>query len=124
MSKLTDWLLSFPHVSDVREITATIKGKTYIGAHYCDSNFNNEPRLYLLGDLPACYRRTTKTAFVIDGADWYVACYMQSEPIPERFAAYHPCGKHFMLCQWKVTDGTPIDHYYLKPYDRVPTTLA
>ncbi len=123
MTQLTSWLSQFPAVSDISEITVTIKGTKYTGARYCDSNFGNKPRLYLLGALPACYRRSSRTAFVIDGADWYVAAYMEQRRITEEFAPFHPCGEHFMLCCWDAPDGA-IDRYELRPYNRVAATLA
>ena len=124
MTQLTTWLSQFPTVSEIREINVTIKGTTYNGVSYRDSNFGNEPRLYLLGALPACYRRSSRTAFVIDGVDWYVACYMTAERITLQFAPFHPCGEHFMLCRWGVPDGSAIDRYELRPYNRVAATLG
>lgn len=45
MTQLTDWLDSFPHVSDCREVAIMIKGKRYIGAAYRDSNFSERDDL-------------------------------------------------------------------------------
>jgi hypothetical protein len=124
--KLVEWLSQFPAVSDVREISVSIKGTTYNGASYRDSNFGDKPRLYLLGALPACYRRSSRTAFVIGGNDWYVACYMEARRIEENpsFAPFHPCGEHFMLCRWEVPDGSAIDRFELRPYNRVPVLAS
>lgn len=120
MSKLTEWLAAFDHTSDVSEISVTIKGTTYVGARYTQ---NDSVRLYLLGALPACYRRSTRTAFVIDGEDWYIACYMEGGKIAADNAQYHPHGEHFMLCKWSVPSGDAIDRYEPTPYTRVPTTI-
>lgn len=124
MIKLTDWLAAIPTVSDIREITVTIKGTVYQGAAYRDANFANEPRYYMLGRLPAYYRRSARTAFVIDGADWYIACYITAERITPEYAPYHPCGEHFMLCRWQVPNGDAIDCYEPRHYRRVSAICA
>lgn len=123
---LANWLAAMPHITCVRDIVVTIKGKRYAGAAYHDAHdAGNKMRLYLLGELPACYRRSARTAFVIDGADWYVACYMQSEETMRdpRYSSHHPHGKHFILCRWAVPDGSAIDRYEPRPYNRVAATI-
>lgn len=124
--KLKAYLETLPNVSRVRIVTVSIKGTSYEGCSYVDSNFGEQPRLYLLGFLPACYKRSTRTAFVIDGADWYVACYMQSAETLNnpQYAPYHPLGFHFMLCRWAVPDGGAIDRYEMRPYNRVPALVT
>lgn len=123
MAQLTDWLSSLDHVSAAVPVTATIRGKRWIGARYRGSDFDGE-RLYLLGDLPDCYKHSSRTAFLINREDWYVACYMQDDLIPERYAAYHPHGRHFMLCRWSVPDGSTIDQHERRSYGRVPVELT
>lgn len=120
MTALKDWFISLgDHISDVRDVRVAIGRAIYDGVSYRDANFANEPRLYLLGDLPAAYKRSTHTAFVIAGADWYVACYMPAERITPEFAPFHPFGPHFMLCRWQVPSGEAIDAYEPRPYTRV-----
>lgn len=127
MPTLIEWLNQFPQVSNTREIVVTIKGKRYLGAAYRDSVFDNRDRYYLLGELPACYKRSSRTAFVIDGADWYVACYLpkvQLLMLTSEQATYHPFGEYFMLCRWQVPDGRTIDAYEIRPYNRVYATIT
>lgn len=117
--RIVKWLNSLQQVSDVQPITVTIKGTRYIGASYRDDIFGGKLRLYLLGRLPACYRRSTRTVFVIDNADWYIASYMRADRLNAENKRYHPFGEMFMLCRWQVSDGSAIDRWELRPYNRV-----
>lgn len=126
MTKLTEWLSAMPQVSECRDIVITIRGTRYVGAAYRDSVFGDALRYYLLGELPACYKRSTKTVFVIDGADWYIACYVPADRITADVANYHPCGASFMLC--RCPSGDSIDRYNYHrgehhPYNRVNCTI-
>lgn len=126
MSKLTNYLQDIESVTECAEITLFLDGRRYNGAAYRDSNFNNEQRLYIIGDLPRSYLRSRRTAYVIDRADWYIACYMESARLatlkPEQMQ-YHPVGANFMLCRWDVPSGEAIDKYELRPYRRVPALV-
>jgi len=125
---------------DVRPCTVTIGKATYHGAHYRETldiprntpahargerKYTTE-KLYLLGDLPAAYKRSSKTCFrfIGDSRDWYVACHSTPEVVnDDRFKPYHPLGVSVMLCPWAVPDGLAIDHYEPKPYARVGATI-
>lgn len=122
-AKLVDWLLSLG-CKHVKPVDVTIRGATYHGASYVDPKHpGNDERLMLLGELPAPYRRSTRTAFVIDGADWYIATYWNADHAAKvgRPAVddMHPFAAEFMLCKWEVPDGTTIDRYEPRPYTRV-----
>lgn len=122
---LTEWLESLK-CTNVTACTVTIKGTTYQGASYIDPSHNSQERIYLLGKLPACYRRSTRTCFRVTGdtRDWYVAAYMPAERLADEYLPFHPFGEHFMLVPWGVPDGSKIDRYAERPYARVSATLT
>ncbi len=144
MSKLTDWLETFEHISTVTPMTIEIQGKIYEAASYvakfnttesCDAYRRGERTywqsfIYVLGELPACYRRSSHVAFTIAGdpSEWYVACYWPgliyrkqlSDATPTE---YQPFGPNFMLSPWNTADGKAIDYYEDKSYKRVLLTV-
>ncbi len=123
MSDLIATLAAIDHLSNVRPIAVTIRGTRYEGAAYESTITRDKTVYYLLGERPACYLRSSRTVFVIDGADWYVQCYMPAERITPEIAAYHPHGAHFQLAAWSVPSGEAIDRYEMRPYNRVPVTV-
>lgn len=120
--KLFDYLNSLDGVDAKHIVDLTIKGKPYTAVEYEQAG---QTRLYVLGKLPACYRRSAKTMFRINGGDcdWYVACYMQKEPIEPHFAPFHPCGINFMLFAWDHASHKRIDYYEPRTRDRVNILL-
>jgi hypothetical protein len=74
--------------------------------------------IYLLGDLPASYRRSTRTAYDLDGNRYYVAGYFpQDEPND-----FHPFGRMFQLFpdEHGVTTNPETD----EPYPAVPANIV
>jgi hypothetical protein len=141
VSKVAEWLSTLPHVADVHPVSVTIKGKVYHGARYkqtvpiapgCPAYARGErahiaEHMYLLGELPAHYRRSTKACYAIEGDDreWYVSSYFQDDVMVHgsKFKLHHPFGNTFMLSPWAVPDGGKIDQYEPRPYARVPLTI-
>lgn len=122
----TESLIEFlrSHKCDkVEPIAITIKGTRYMGARYTDRHDPGRVRLYLLGDLPACYRRSSRTVFRFPGdeQDWYIAAHINADRITPENARFHPGGANFMLIAWDASD--PIDHYENRPRTRVVVTL-
>jgi hypothetical protein len=127
MEKLVSYLRALPNCRDVHAVRVTMariqagQQLTYEGAQYVDTD--DQPRLFLLGDLPKHKLRRPHTCYVIDGIDWYVACFMSSERLAMRIAGrpedFHPFGPTFILLPWSLPE--PIDKW--KPYDRVPTII-
>jgi hypothetical protein len=108
---------------EVFPIRVTIKGTSYEGVEYFQ---NNQYRIYLLGDLPSCYKRSRRTCFRLgsrDG-DYYIACYANKNVTGDlRYQRYHPCGPNFMLSRWDVPDGSAIDAHEQRPFTRVQCRL-
>lgn len=110
---ISSWLHSLgydarPAVSPLR-----IGSVSYVGAEY---RHDTVQRLYLLGDLPACYRRSSRVVFRIphDERDWFVATYSDAAPShPNR----PPFGPFFILHPWTAPE--PIDRYERTPRKRV-----
>ena len=110
---------------NVTPVTVKIKGTVYKGMKYTDHRFNNVgiERVYLLGDLPTCYKRKAKTTFTFPGdpRDWYICAYMPPErfaTLEDQFKPFHPFGPHFLLTAW--THNERLDHYEENKYTRVP----
>lgn len=122
MSQLTEYLTTLSRICNVQSVQVTIKGTVYEGASYDDGR--TQGILYLLGERPNCYKRSTRTVFVINDVDYYIACYMEGAKITSQFAAYHPCGANFQLRRWSVPNGGAIDQYELTPYARVQASIA
>lgn len=119
--QLIAYLNTLPHIHNVGPISVVIKGTEYKGAIYDDKD--NRNIMYLLGERPASYVRSSRTCFVINGEDWYITCYMEQKRITAQYAVYHPCGASFQLRRWSVPDGGAIDRYEMRPYTRVPTKV-
>lgn len=131
MSKLTEWLSSFPQVSSAGELRVTIRGTTYEAARYVETlDHNGKPytqeKIYCLGALPACYRRSRRVAFNFpnDSRDWYIAAYLPRENLRAANAKFHPFGINFLLMPWGVPDGSKIDSHEARPYRRFPVKAA
>lgn len=140
---VSDYLASLPGVSDVKPVTVTIGRETFSGARYTDTRHytagmmavqrgerkDGEPYtrewLYLLGDLPKPYQRSTRVAFTMadDKREWYVASYHDGRDAPAK-PPFTPC---FQLAPWE--DNKPIDYQetiggWRKPYRRVAASVA
>lgn len=115
-TQLIDYLSAMPHIRNVAPVVLYLDGRRYEGAAYDD---DGGAKWYFIGALPPSYRRSSRTAYVIGGADYYIACYMPAARITPQYAPYHPFGETFMLCRWNVPDGGAIDKYEVRPYNRV-----
>jgi hypothetical protein len=121
---VANYLRTLPNCSGVLPVAVTIKGTRYEGAAYIDEAHNKEEtRFYLLGELPACYRRSRHTTFRFDGdsRDWYIAGYMPRENLKPENARYNPCGINFLLMAWNHSSA--IDAHEPTPYARVAARL-
>lgn len=135
---LAAYLASLPSIAQIVPGTITIKGTDYECAWYTQTSqpvpsapnqsVSHDRRIYCLGKLPACYRRSSHTVFRFpaDIRDWYIACYMDTANLhrlkPEQMK-YHPFGEMFILSAWQVPDGSAIDRYETRPYTRIAATL-
>jgi hypothetical protein len=124
MSNLTDWLNSLG-IDDARAMTLTIRGTTYEAARYRDPKHPDAPeRIYVIGRLPSCYRRSTHTVFLFEGDphDWFVCAYMPADRLNDEITQLHPFGETFILTPW--THAEPIDRHEPRPYSRVRASAS
>ena len=114
--KVAEWLRGCPDTSEVSPVVVTIGKQTYHGAAYRQ---RGQPGIYLAGDLPASYRRSTHTCFRFadDSRDWFVGCYWQGASLRPDQKAFHPFGHSFILLPWEHSEA--IDHWEEKPYRRI-----
>jgi len=117
--------------TDIRPVAVAIGRTRYQGAFYrqivavapgCRAYDEGQrshvvEALYLVGPLPAAYRRTRRTVFRLpgDGRDWYVAGYYPVDQPNE----YHPLGRMLQLRPWTDPSGRAIDAWSERPYPRV-----
>lgn len=122
------YLLGLPNVPEATPVVVKIGNSVLPGARYVDTAAHGDslPRLYLVGDLPASYRkRPNGTCYTFKGGihEWYVAGYYPpSNATAEslaRFAAFHPFGANVLLFAWSLPNGDKIDRYSEKPYQRI-----
>jgi hypothetical protein len=138
MSELQEWLEGCGCVCVPVEVT--IGRTTYEGVRYkqtrkvlegCRAYTEGEREyvqeaLYLLGDLPATYRRSRRIAFLIDGEEheWYLASWVTDATAKsERYGMFHFEGHAaFQIMPWSV--GGKIDEHEERPYRRVAIRVA
>jgi hypothetical protein len=129
---LQEWLESHG-CYDVSPVVLTIGRTTYEGCRYrkrieaLQNARTREPyvreAIYVLGGLPAAYRRSTKVAFRFTGddRDWYVGGYVTeavaTSPDTERF--HYEGYAAFQLFPWDASDGLQIDSFEEHPYRRI-----
>lgn len=141
MMSLLEWLTSLPRVHKAEPVRVAIGSQTYEGVKYVeylyyekgmdivrrgerkDGEQYTREVVYLLGDLPREYKRTTRIAFRLpeDQRDWYLACYHDGRDAPNK----PPFTPNFMLMPWDVDQA--IDHYETingkKPRTRIPVVF-
>jgi hypothetical protein len=90
------WLQSLDSVTGASPVLVTIGRSEYPGAIY--STVDGEDRIYLLGSLPASYRRSTHTVYRFrhDGVVWFIGGYFDKDP-EGQYKAFHPFGHWFGL---------------------------
>lgn len=115
------WLGSLPQVTETQAARVTIGRETFNGAHYVESLVAPETArnpgpykseaLYLVGPLPASYRKRSRTVYRFEGdaREWYVAGYADARAMAPQFAKFHPFGVAFYLRPWDVPGGESID---------------
>jgi hypothetical protein len=121
------WLLSLQHIAAAVPVMVQIGKQVFPGARYSlDQDGMPEERLYLVGELPASYRRSHKVCFRTADSerDWYIAAWFLQCAENTEYREAHPLGSHFLLAVWSMPDGWTIDKYESKPYCRVPMTVT
>lgn len=140
---LTEWLVERCGCREVRKVTVKIGRVTYQGAYYEQTLNHDVPSIdpgsvktytrvamYLLGELPASYVRSSKTMYFFDkeecpqlrgiGYEWYVASWASKEiATSEEYGRYHyGRGPHLLLMPWSVPGWDAEE-----PYKRVEAKL-
>lgn len=136
---LAEWLKTLPNVVSSEPVIVTIGRTTYEQAGRYDilitppkgsigyvqkAPATLEHRIYVVGDLPASYVRSSRVIYMAGDEQWFIAGYSPN-PIPEDKSKYHPWGHWFGLHRWDFTE--PMEEYDLRserPYDRMKITLA
>lgn len=110
--------------TNLRKLHITIRKTTYEAVEYVQPDTDGRKRIYVLGELPRCYVRSSRTCFRVPGskADHYIACYMSAARITPEFAQFHPFGANFMLLTWDLPDA--IDRYDRTPYTRIAMAVS
>ena len=132
-STIADWLRTLPDVQEASPLTIKIGRTVYPAASYHqwrtapDGGVYVHEAIYLVGPLPAAYKRSRRVALTLPGeaAEWYVGGYFQeSNPQPQH-APYHPFGPNVLLMPWRVPSGEAIDAHEWpeKKYRRVPVGI-
>lgn len=145
---LTEWLVERCGCHDTYPVKVKIGRETFEGAHYAqtlpreslplslvDTREPSHERyvrhaLYLMGELPASYRRSRKTIYEFDltdaapfrgiGPEWYVASWATKDiATSEQYGRYHyGNGPHFLLFPHNVPGFDDAE-----PYKRVEAKL-
>lgn len=113
--EVAQWLVGLGYAAQAVKIM--IGGETWEGAVYTKEG--QEPRYYLLGDLPKTYGKVG-SCYRLEEADvdWYVICYMQTpEKLTESQKQYSPFGKSFTIGAWYAPGK--IDDFERRPYKRI-----
>lgn len=131
---LQEWLETTCGCREVIPVRVTIGRTVYEGCRYKQdrkaspgSRAAREGRgdyvqeaIYLLGGLPASYRRSRRLAFVIDGdeREWFVASWVTAKTAGTgAFAKFHFEGNPaFQIMPWSA--DSQIDQYEDRPYER------
>jgi hypothetical protein len=121
------WLLGLQHIATAVPVVVQIGKHTFPGARYTeDRDGNVEERLYLIGELPASYRRSHEVCYRTSDSqcDWFIAAWFLKTGENVEYHEAHPFGSHFILALWSMPQGWTIDRYEPKPYRRLPMTLT
>jgi hypothetical protein len=97
------------------------------GAKYTeDRDGSPEERLYLVGELPASYRRSHKVCYRTADCDrdWYIAAWFLKTGENVEYHECHPFGNHFILALWSMPNGWTIDKCEPTPYRRMSITVT
>jgi hypothetical protein len=124
--QVAKWLLSFQHIAMTTPVTVKIGKHVFPGAKYTeDREASVEERLYLIGELPASFRRSHKVCYrtVDSERDWYIAAWFRETGFSVEWRQVHRFGSHLILAQWSMPPGWTIDKFEAKPYRRVSMTI-
>lgn len=81
--------------------------------------------IYLLGEVPAAYQRSRRTAFVIEGEphEWYMQMWVTPETASHpSFRSFHyDKDGAFQIAPWTLDEA--IDKFESTPYQRVTATV-
>lgn len=109
--------------TDVRKLRITIGKTLYDAAEYVQ---DNRKRIYVLGELPKAYLRSSHTCFRLPNSevDHYIACYMSGARLKEfpQYADSHQWGANFIIMQWDLPEA--IDQYERRPYARIEMVIS
>ena len=125
-TKVAKWLLSLQHIAMTTPVRVTIGKHTFPGAKYTeDREGSAEERLYLVGELPASFRRSHKVCYrtADSECDWYIAAWFRETGFSIEWRQVHRFGSHFILALWSMPQGWEIDKFDAKPYRRIPMTI-
>jgi hypothetical protein len=136
---LMEWFESHHGITHAESVRVTIGRTTYDGVLYKQTmetprnthayvdgerEYQREA-IYLLGDLPAAYRRRKSTCFTITGdeREWYIGSWNTREVANDpEYAKFHYEGNAgFQLMPW--TADSKIDDHARTPYQRVAITV-
>lgn len=132
---VVDWLKTLDHIEPAGPIGVKIGHSTYHGGAYFEKareGSHREPIMYLLGNLPASYKRSTHVCyrFPNETHDWYVAGFADAA-VASAMPQFHPFGPWFQLRQWpsgiSPFDGQEyetIDHFNERAFTRVKIRLV
>ena len=124
--QVAKWLLSFQHIAMTTPVTVRIGRRTFPGAKYTeDREASVEERLYLVGELPASFRRSRKVCFRTSDSrcDWFIASWHRMVGFSREYQEVFRFANHFILAQWSMPEGWTIDKFEPKAYRRVPMTI-
>jgi hypothetical protein len=120
--QVAEWLRGIDSITEVVPVVVTIGNNSWEGARYVQ---RGDIHLYLVGDMPKSYQRSSHEAYPHNDLLWYISGWWKGMDARSTITAvqakeYHPFGKMFMLMPW--TCDLPID-YGEEPYRRVPMTI-
>lgn len=120
-----EWLRDNTSVRLVAPVAVKLGRETYHGASYFEPAPRTEAVLYLLGNVPAAYKRSRRVCWQFDGdeRDWYLAAFADAA-IAADLPEFHPFGAWFQLRQWPTVlpggeRAETIDAYQQAPYRRL-----
>lgn len=86
---------------NIEPMWLTIGRSVYPAARYKQPrDYGAIKAIYVVGELPASYRRSSHTVFLAGNDKWYLAAYYNQKPNSQ----FHPLGHNFMLMQAEHDD--------------------
>ena len=104
VDRLKEYFSNLPGITCLGAVNVKIGKSNWSGVKYHDANWEGD-RLYLLGDLPNTYKRSSNTGYKNGDDVWYVACYYASrEDHPASVKEFQSFGNNFILAIAKEID--------------------